>query len=343
VLRPAVLSTISEEPAVQQQQQLSLIPMPTHRPALRSVTEYGYAENSPLMKRMPLSTVPEARSSVFPATNNVVVPGQKGVPASGQAPYELVYADGGILRVHGPRRERHRRFLDFILAYAQPVVLAERKLGFFICRKEAARAVFGKASSYLLIDALGIEMQQIRIQYVLSGFNDGVGDVQPLCASYKSSYRHGVDTKEDGLDAALTKKGFDAKSFEGLAFIALGEMYCERFLAEMTMRYHPALDTIFAMDIVSASIARFALSNEYLRARPLSEVLDLIGAPSGGTRDRTIAELKNGREAKYLARLGITIRIHAGKNCVYYDKDKAPQLTVHSLGMYGAAAAKQGA
>ena len=74
-----------------------------------------------------------------------------------------------------------------------------------------------------------------------------------------------------------------------------------------------------------------------MRARPLNEILDLIGAPSGGTRERTVAELKDGREANYLAKLGITIRLHRGQNCVFYDKDKAPVLTVLSRGMFGTA------
>lgn len=49
-----------------------------------------------------------------------------------------------------------------------------------------------------------------------------------------------------------------------------------------------------------------------------------------------MAELKDGREANFLAKLGITIRLHRGQNCVFYHKDKAPVLTVLSRGMFGA-------
>lgn len=296
------------------------------------------------MKRMPLNTVREARSSVFPATNNVIVPGRAGVPTASQAPFELIYEDGGVLRVRGPRRERHRRFLDFIFAFAsRPIPMSQGKLGFFFDRKEAAKAVFGSSASYLLVSDLAKEMLDIHLDYLRPGFDEKYGRLQSLCADYEPSYKAGLDTKEDGADAMLLLKGLDAKSFEGQAFIVFSELYCDRFLnnINMTMRYHHSLETIFKMDIVSACIARFAISNEYLRARPLNEILDLIGAPTGGTRLRTIAELKSGTEQRLLGALGITIRLHQGQNCVFYDKDASPTLTINARGMLGNAATKR--
>jgi hypothetical protein len=308
------------------QQQLSLLP----------ITEYAYAANSPLMKRMPLATASEVRSSAFPASNNVVVPGKRGVPTAAQTPYEFSDDEGGLVRMWGPRRERHRRFLDYILFIAKPVAIAGGNQGFFIDRKDAARCVFGDKQMYLHIDKLAVEMQHIQVQYVPPGCNDGVGQVQPLCIDYMSDYRFGVDTAKDGLDAALTIKGYDARQFEGLAFIALGGVYLRRFLSDISLRYHPALETIYQMDVVAASLARFALSNDYLRARPLNEVLDLLGASCGSARDRSIAELKNGKDAELLAELGIIIRRHNGRNCVFYETDRNEVLVLKSRGLNGA-------
>lgn len=321
-------------------------PQPRPQPqqlTLLSVEDYAYAPDSPLMKRMPLATVSEVRSSAFPASNNVVVPGKRGIPTAAQAPYEYRDDSGGLVRLWGPRRERHRRFLDYILFSAKPVALAKGHQGFFIDRRDAAGRVFGDKRMYLHIDKLAIEMQHIQAQYIPPGYCDGVGQVQPLCIDYQSSYEHGIDTGPDGLDAALTLKGYDAKQFEGKAFIALGGIYLRRFLSDVNLRYHPALDNIYKMDVVAASLARFALSNDYLRARPLNEVLDTLGAAAGSTRDRTVAELKNGRDADLLAELGITIRIHNGRNCVFYETSTANVIVVKSRGLHGTRANKKAA
>ncbi|WP_394412922.1 hypothetical protein [Roseateles sp. BYS78W] len=313
------------------QQQLSLLP----------VTEYAYPADSPLMKRMPLATASEVRSSAFPASNNVVVPGKRGVPTAAQAPYEFRDDDGGLVRMWGPRRERHRRFLDYILFIAKPVAIAGGNQGFFIDRKDAARCVFGDKQMYLHIDKLAVEMQHIQVQYVPPGFNDGVGQVQPLCVDYMSDYRFGVDSAKDGLDAALTLKGYDARQFEGLAFVALGGVYLRRFLSDISLRYHPALETIYQMDVVAASLARFALSNDYLRGRPLNDVLDLLGASSGSARDRTVAELKHGKDAELLAELGIAIRLHNGRNCVFYETARDDVKVIKSRGLHGVASSRR--
>lgn len=312
-------------------------------PQQLSLLDYAYPEDSPLMKRMPLATASEVRSSAFPASNHVVVPGKRGVPTASQAPYEFTDDKGGLVRMWGPRRERHRRFLDYILFVAKPVAVAGGAQGFFIDRKDAARCVFGNRQMYLHIDKLAVEMQHIQVQYVPPGFADGVGQVQPLCVDYSSSYQFGLDTAPDGLDASLVRKGFDASQFEGLAFVALGGVYLRRFLTDISLRYHPALETIYKMDVVAASLARFALSNDYLRARPLNEVLDQLGASSGSSRDRTIAELKNGKDAELLAELGIMIRVHAGRNCVFYETAETEIKVLKSRGLNGATATqKQG-
>jgi hypothetical protein len=308
------------------QQQLSLMPL----------AKYSYSADTPLMKRMPLATASEVRSSAFPASNNVVVPGKRGLPTVAQKPYEFTDDDGGLVRMWGPRRERHRRFLDYILFIAKPVAVAGGHQGFFFDRKDAARCVFGDKRMYLHIDKLAVEMQHIQVQYVPPGFLDGVGHVQPLCVGYMSRYEHGVDTAKDGLDAALTLKGYDAAQFEGLGFIALGGIYLRRFLTEISLRYHPALETIYKMDVVAASIARFALSNDYLRARPLNDVLDALGASTGSARDRTIAELKHGRDAELLAELGITIRLYNGRNCLFAEPGQKSELCIKSRGLNGA-------
>jgi hypothetical protein len=308
--------------------------------ALRSVSDYGYAETSALMSRLPLSTAPEARSSCFPASNNVAIPGRRGVPTAAQAPYEFTTDDGGIMRMWGKRRERHRRFLDYILSYSRPVPLAGGNQGFFIDRKAAARAVFGNARMYLDIDALAIEMQHIQVQYVRPGFNDGVGEVDPLCVGYRSSYKFGADGKPNGLDDALTRSGYDARTFDGMAFVPLSGVYLKRFITEITLRYHPALEVIFSLGPVAASLARFALSNDYLRGKPLNDVLDLLGAASGSARDRSIAELKSGPQAKLLAELGISVRLYNGKNCVFYEAATKNVIALKARGLQGVATAK---
>lgn len=75
----------------------------------------------------------------------------------------------------------------------------------------------------------------------------------------------------------------------------------------LTLSYHPALPQIFKMGPVGAQLARYVLSQSFLNAAPLEEILDKIGAPTGGARGRAVAELRSGVDATCLEELGIKV------------------------------------
>lgn len=118
-----------------------------------------------------------------------------------------------------------------------------------------------------------------------------------------------------------------------MSYVVVCGLYLQRFLTDISLRYHPALDTIFKMGAVAANLARFALSHEYLRARPLNEVLDAIGTTASSGRDVIVSKLKTGRDSKLLAELGISVRLHAGRNCIFYETDKRNVKVVKTNGL----------
>jgi hypothetical protein len=313
-----------------QSAQLSLLP----------ASEYGYPEDRPLMRRMPLATVTEVRSAEFPATNNPWVPvagEERSVPAASQAPYVHIEADGGVFMMAGIRIEKHRRFLDFLFSTSQPLRVAGGVgQGFMFRRREAAKVVEGDASKGLLIDKLVLELQGIKVRYIPPGHTttDGVGHVQPLCIDYDSKFVPGNAFGLMNVDASLRSKGFDPSTFEGYSFIAISRTYLDRFLLVMTMRYHASLPTIFKMEPETAGLARYAISNEFLNGAPLNEILDKIGAASsGGARDRVVRTLKSPRERKLLLELGIRIELKGRMNRVYYSKEENKTRSINSFGV----------
>jgi hypothetical protein len=239
----------------------------------------------------------------------------------------LDYPDGSYVLVSGVRRERHRRMLDFLIAYAPPIPLAGG-VAFFFDRNRAAEAVFRDRKQYTRVEALlADEMQRIHIAYRRPGavgFNDFAkrADTQ-LITSYRRPYTIG----DDGvLDALINHYGYKATDLEGLSYAVISREYIEH-ISECSLKlcYEPALPLIFQMNYVAGPIARYALSSEYLGDHPLHQVLDEIGAATGKSRETTVRELRFGESADLLAQLGITIEPKGPKGQLFlkYDSKRA--------------------
>lgn len=331
------------------------------QPLLLPSSEYHYPEGfDELMRRPPLSTVTEVRSAEFPSTNNayVSIPGEKGTRlADSQAPYKSVDKNGGVYTMSGIRLEKHRRFLDFLFSNAKPFDLAGIATGYMFRRRAAAKAVEGDASKGAAIDKLVMELQRIQLTYTPQNCENEVDEAQPLCVGYKSKFTPGRPSKSWGLgaslfdvDSAIATKGFDPSTFEDYSFIAISMLYLGRFELDTTMRYHEALPTIFKMKPETAGLARFAVSNNFLPHTPLNEIIRRIGAATSDSGcDRVAKMLREPREAKLLAELGIEICLKLKKvtapgttntksrltSCVIYDKSNSPTLSIFADGIFG--------
>jgi hypothetical protein len=291
--------------------------------------EYLYSPGTTLKRRMPMANVFEPRTDLFPATNRPTAPGMhvdKTKPKSTDI-VKIDYPDGSYLLVSGVRRERHRRMLDFLIGYAPPIRLCDGNVAFFFDRTRAAEAVFSDKRQYTRVEAL-LEGEMQRIQFAFRRPGEGDFDERscsPLVTSYKRPYRPG----DDGiLDALITFYGYEPEALNGLSYAVLSREYIEHISGQFSMKlcYAPALPIIFEMGEVAASIARYAISNEYLGDHPLHRVLDEIGAAGRGkSRETAIKDLRFGESAELLGKLGISIKPKGplGQLFLLYDSKRA--------------------
>lgn len=295
-------------------------------PQLAPASEYGYPTSMPLMERFPLATSVGVRTAEFPATNSPLAPLAGGGTklAASQGVYECHDDDGGVYRMVGVRREKHRRFLEFLFLYSEPLPIGEDgACGFMFKRKAAAKAITGDADKYLRIDELVEELSAIKLYYTAPGHvaKDGIGEFQYLGAGYRAKYAHGEKTYIH-IDDALRDAGFDPQTFNGYSFIKISAMFMGRFLKGWTMRYHQALPTIFKMSPEAAGLARYALSWKFLNWVSLNDILDKIGvAASGGARDDVVRDIKSPVQRDLLLSVGIRVHRIGKTNKVYYKKE----------------------
>ena len=126
-----------------------------------------------------------------------------------------------------------------------------------------------------------------------------------LVTDFIREFKPGVDIV---VDAMVRHCGYSLASLEGLCMVRISSVYMRHLANGLTLSYHAGLEQIFRMRPVAAQLARMTLLQKYLRARPLRQLLELIGAPTGSAQDRAIRELRTGTDSHLLAELGITIR-----------------------------------
>lgn len=286
---------------------------------------YLYPPAQPMRERMPMSTTNEARSCLFPALKHAVPPGMHAGQVDAACPALVRFPDGSCVIATGHRVERHRRILDYILGLHRGLAAGEEFI-FFIDLKAGARTIYGSRSLYPRLANELVEMTGIRLSYYKST-EDAAAMAPPNVADslftlFIQSFEPGTDRL---IDALLRRRGDDPDAFAGLAVVRLGRVYARHLSDDMQVRYSNALDEIFQMSAVGASLARAFLSHRAYpsvqhawQRRPLQEVLDEIGAPTGAGRDRAIAKLQSD-DAPHLANLGITFsRGSRGKLFVDY-------------------------
>jgi hypothetical protein len=288
-------------------------PRPTARP-------YAYASEM-MTKKVPLSSTREVRSCLFPASNHAYAPGVHA-PTSAKdaaAPIKVTFDDGSFVMVTGKRVERHRRVLDYILAYAPAIPVGNDEHVFFLDLKAASEKVFGDASYYTRLADTILSMRAITLDYYdsIGDSDDDIPDqANTLVTDFMREFRPGVDII---VDTMVRHCGYSLESLEGLCMVRISRVYMRHLANGLTLSYHAALEQIFKMEPVAAQLARMALSQKFLRARPLRELLEVIGAPTGSAQDRAIRGLRSGKDAALLAELGITIREHGPRRQLVVD------------------------
>lgn len=293
-----------------------------HAQAHTVAAKRPYKVTTDLMtQKMPLTTVREVRSSFFPASNHAYAPGTHVEHSAPEAmkPVNVVFGDGSYVTVSGKRVERHRRVLDFIFSQAPAIHVGGFEHVFFIDLREAARVIYGDAAYYVRLADLIRSMSDIKLTYYSA---DGTLDPdlpkreQPLQTNFEVDYQPGENMI---LDDLVKHSPYMLEDMVGKAQVRISGVYIKHLASNLKLSYHPALPHIFKMGPVAAQLTRFALSNKYLRSKPLRDLLELIGAPTGAAQDRAIKELRTGADARLLAELGILIREHGSRRQLVVD------------------------
>jgi hypothetical protein len=283
---------------------------------------YTYATDL-MTKKVPLSTAREVRSCLFPASNHAYAPGMHAssstAAAAPGAPVKVLFEDGSYVMVTGKRVERHRRSIDYILAYAPAIPVGNDEHVFFLDLKKGAEKVFGDPSYYTRFAETILSMRAITLDY-----HDADGDrkddipdqANTLVTDFVREFKPGVDVV---VDTMVRHCGYSLADVDGKCMVRLSRVYMRHLANGLTLSYHAALEHIFRMGPVAAQLARMVLSQKYLRARSLRDLLELIGAPTGAAQDRAIRELRTGDDAKLLAELGIAIREYGPRRQLVVD------------------------
>lgn len=281
---------------------------------------YAYATDM-MTKKVPLSSAREVRSCLFPASNHAYAPGLHAEASAAVAaqPVKVQFYDGSYVLVTGKRVERHRRILDYILAYAPAIPVGNDEHVFFLDLRQGAEKVFGDVSYYTRMAEGILSMRAIMLDY-----HDAEGDrednipnqANTLVTDFVREFKPGIDIV---VDTMVTHCGFSLSDLEGMCMVRLSRVYMRHLSNGLSLSYHAALNHIFRMGPVAAQLARMVLSNKYVKSRSLRELLELIGAPTGAAQDRAIKELRSGADAELLAELGIQIYEHGPRRQLVVD------------------------
>lgn len=282
---------------------------------------YLYPVGLKMTEKLPLSTTNEARSCLWGASSRNHAPGvhaEKSMAAE-MKPCRVEFEDGSFVMVTGPRREMHRRVLDFILSEAKAVHIGGDEHVFFFDIANAAAMILGHKSYYTQLANIIISMRNIKLDYYAANSicKGGISDEgAPLMGLHVREFKAGVN---DVIDGMAEQRGIKAEEIEGKFMVRISGVYIRNLASKLTLSYQPALPQIFRMGPVAAQLARTVLSHQFRNSSPLQEMLDLVGAPKGSARDRAIQKMRSGSDIDLLAELGITIREHGPRRQLVVD------------------------